>query len=135
MDIWNKEKRSKVMANIRSTNTKPEKILRSLLHRQGFRFRIHIKDLPGKPDIVFKKLKVAIFVHGCFWHFHKDCGEGRVPSSNSQFWKEKLQKNIERDVKHKAALEALGWHVITIWECEIEKQALEVLNKIIPLLK
>jgi DNA mismatch endonuclease (patch repair protein) len=88
------------MSKIRSKNTKPEKILRSLLHNAGLRYRIHRDDLPGKPDIVFPKQKLVVFVHGCFWHFHKHCREGRIPSTNSSFWKNKLQKNIERDIQN-----------------------------------
>jgi len=121
MDIWSKEKRSDVMSKIRSKNTKPEKLLRSLLHKQGLRFRIHKKDLPGKPDIVFSKRKIAIFVHGCFWHYHKDCNEGRIPSSNSKFWKEKLERNVAKDEKITSILTSMGWKVLTVWECEIEK--------------
>lgn len=96
--------------------------MRSLLHNIGLRFRIHRKDLPGKPDIVFPKQKLVVFVHGCFWHFHKDCREGRIPSSNSSFWENKLQKNMDRDQRNIEKLEADGWRVITIWECEIEKE-------------
>jgi DNA mismatch endonuclease (patch repair protein) len=107
------------MSNIRSKDTKPEKILRSALHRQGFRFRIHHKDLPGKPDIVLPKYNAIIFVHGCFWHYHKDCREGRVPSTNPAFWKEKLEKNVEKDERHRMALEKMGWRVAVVWECEV----------------
>lgn len=121
MDIWPKEKRSIVMSKIRSQNTKPEKQLRSLLFANGFRFRIHRKDLPGKPDVILSKFNTIIFVHGCFWHYHTDCPEGRIPSSNSEFWRNKLSKTIERDKKHIEALEKSGWKVIIIWECEIEK--------------
>lgn len=120
MDIWTKEKRSDVMSKIRSKNTKPEKLLRSRLFVAGFRFRIHKKELPGKPDIVFAKYKTVIFVHGCFWHYHGDCPEGRIPSSNSAFWKSKLSKNVQRDKKHIKDLKALGWNVIMVWECEIK---------------
>jgi DNA mismatch endonuclease (patch repair protein) len=121
MDIWSKEKRSEVMSKIRSENTKPEKILRSWFYANGLHFRIHRKDLPGKPDIVFAKYKTVIFVHGCFWHYHKDCREGRIPSTNSKFWEEKLLKNIQRDEKHQLKLKELGWKVIVVWECEINK--------------
>jgi DNA mismatch endonuclease (patch repair protein) len=120
MDIWSKEKRSDVMSRIRSKNTKPEVNLRSYLHAAGFRFRIHRKDLPSKPDIVLSKYRTVIFVHGCFWHYHADCNEGLIPDTNSKFWQTKLSKNIERDVKHQAALQAAGWQVIVIWECELE---------------
>lgn len=108
------------MAKIRSKNTKPEVILRKYLHQQGFRFRIHKKDLPGKPDIVLSKYKAAVFVHGCFWHYHADCREGRIPDTNSRFWQDKLSKNIARDLTHQQKLTDLGWRVIVIWECELE---------------
>jgi DNA mismatch endonuclease, patch repair protein len=131
MDIWTKKKRSEVMSKIRSKNTKPEILLRSLLHQEGFRFRIHKKDLPGKPDIVLQKYKLIIFVHGCFWHYHKDCPEGRIPNTNSKFWEAKLFKNIENDKRHQKNLRNLGWKVMVVWECEIEKKSQEVLDKII----
>jgi DNA mismatch endonuclease, patch repair protein len=118
------------MSKIRSKNTKPEKILRSLLHSAGLRFRIHRDDLPGKPDIVFPKQKLAVFVHGCFWHFHKDCREGRIPSTNSSFWKNKLQKNIDRDTQNVKRLRKDGWKVITIRECEIEKHPEKYVQKV-----
>ena len=130
MDIWSKEKRSDVMSKIRSKDTKPEKILRSKLFREGFRFRLHKKDLPGKPDIVLPKYNTIIFVHGCFWHYHKVCKEGRIPDTNSKFWKEKLFKNIERDKKHQEECEKLGWKVLVIWECEIEKELSSVMKLI-----
>lgn len=130
MDIWTKEKRSIVMSKIRSTNTKPEIILRSALHRLGYRFRIHSKQLPGKPDIVLAKYKTLIFVHGCFWHFHKDCPEGRFPSTNTEYWSEKIKKTIERDKQHQKLCKELGWTVLVIWECEIEKKLINILNKI-----
>lgn len=131
MDIWTKEKRSEVMSKIKGKNTKPEMILRSQLFRQGFRFRVHQKDLPGKPDIVLPKYQTAIFVHGCFWHYHKDCREGRIPSTNSKFWKEKLEKNIAKDEKHIEALKLAGWNVIVVWECEIEKNIELTLERLI----
>lgn len=130
MDIWSKEKRSDVMSKIRSKNTKPEMILRSSLHKLGYRFRIHRKDLPGKPDIVLPKYKTVIYVHGCFWHYHKDCREGRIPDTNSKFWKEKLYKNVERDKKHQNECEKLGWKVFIAWECEIEHDLDELIIKI-----
>ena len=98
MDNWSKEKRSKVMSNIRSKDTKPEVALRSALYKHGYRYRIHYKGLPGKPDIVLPKYKTVIFVNGCFWHYHEDCIEGRIPKTNSKFWEEKLNRNIAKDV-------------------------------------
>ncbi len=131
MDIWTKKKRSKVMSRIRSKNTKPEIILRSLLHKEGYRFRIHRKDLPGKPDIVFPSKKIAIYVHGCFWHFHKHCPEGRVPKTNSKFWSDKLQKNISRDRKHLREIKKHSWLALVFWECEIENKPEKVMKEII----
>lgn len=130
MDIWSQHKRSEVMSKIKGKNTKPEMILRSLLFKEGFRFRIHKKNLPGKPDIVLPKYRTAIFVHGCFWHYHKDCREGRIPSTNSKFWKEKLLKNVEKDERYIELLKENGWNVIVVWECEIEKLAEVVLKNI-----
>lgn len=118
------------MKRIKGKNTKPERILRSGLFKSGLRFRIHRKDLPGKPDIVLSKYKTVIFVHGCFWHFHSDCREGRIPDTNSTFWKEKLYKNIVRDKKHQEALKQLGWKVLVCWECEIEKDTLNIIERI-----
>lgn len=118
------------MSKIRSKNTKPEKALRSTLHKLGYRFRIHKKELPGKPDIVLSKFKTVIFVHGCFWHYHEACSEGRFPSSNSEFWREKLLRNVEKDKKHQQACAELGWKVLVVWECEIEKRLPEVIRKI-----
>lgn len=131
MDIWSKEKRSQVMSNIRGKNTKPEILLRKALFSLGYRFRIHYKKLPGKPDIVLPKYKTAIFVHGCFWHFHSMCREGRLPNSNSEFWQKKLEKNREKDLLNVQKLEQLGWTVLTIWECEIEKKIETTLSAII----
>ena len=130
MDIWDKKKRSEVMSKIRSKDTKPELILRSALHRLGYRFRVHRKDLPGKPDIVLSKYNTVIFVHGCFWHYHKDCREGRVPNTNSKFWKEKLNKTVQRDKNHKEELEKKGWRVLIYWECEVEKKLPKVIENI-----
>lgn len=110
------------MSRIRSKNTKPEIIVRSLLHRMGFRFRLHRKDLPGKPDIVLPKYKTVIFVHGCFWHRHKGCTKCTTPSTNKNFWINKFKKNVENDEKHNKKLKKMGWKVITIWECEARKE-------------
>ena len=120
MDIWTQEKRSLVMSKIRSKDTKPEIILRKYLYKAGLRFRIHKKDLPGKPDIVLAKYRTVVFVHGCFWHYHAACREGRLPKTNSEFWTNKFAKNISRDGEHQRKLLDLGWKVLVIWECEIE---------------
>jgi DNA mismatch endonuclease, patch repair protein len=119
MDVLNAEQRSAVMRSIKSKDTKPEIKVRQLLHRAGYRYRLHRADLPGKPDIVFASKRAAIFIHGCFWHQHPECPHAARPSSNNDYWIRKLNRNIERDKAHIAALEELGWNVLTIWECDI----------------
>ena len=118
-DTFTNEKRSKIMSQVRSKNTKPEILLRKWLHSEGFRFRIHKKNLPGKPDIILPKYKVAINVHGCFWHRHNDCKNSTRPKSNVSYWEIKFNANVERDKKNTADLMTMGWKVITIWECEV----------------
>jgi DNA mismatch endonuclease (patch repair protein) len=119
-DKFTKPERSKIMAQVKSENTSPELAIRKLLHRLGFRFRLHRKDLPGKPDIVLPKHKTVIFVHGCFWHGHLGCKRASRPTSNTDFWNKKLDRNIERDRAAREELEKIGWRVMTIWECEIK---------------
>ncbi len=119
MDRISKEHRSWNMSRIRSVNTKPEKIVRSILHRLGYRFRLHRKDLPGKPDIVLAKYNSVIFVHGCFWHRHKDCKNASIPKTKKNFWESKFKANIERDIKVKNELKSNGWSVCVVWECEL----------------
>ncbi len=110
--------RSAIMRAVKSTNTRPEMVVRSLAHRLGFRFRLHRKDLPGRPDLVFAGRRKAIFVHGCFWHGH-DCKRGsRMPKANAGYWRSKIAGNTARDAKSQAALAAAGWGVLIIWECE-----------------
>jgi DNA mismatch endonuclease Vsr len=120
MDKLDARRRSENMRRIRSKNTKPEVMLRSLLHKQGYRFRIHPRDLPGKPDIVFPSRRKAIFVHGCFWHQHPGCREGRLPGTRQEYWRPKLDKNAVRDASSILALRKLGWDVAVVWECELE---------------
>ncbi|MDF1614346.1 very short patch repair endonuclease [Desulfurivibrio dismutans] len=108
------------MSRVGGKNTKPEIAVRSLLHSLGYRFRLHRKDLPGKPDITLPKYKKVIFVHGCFWHGHEDCPRSKRPSTNEEFWREKLDKNIERDKETVTALKKLGWDVLTVWACEVK---------------
>jgi len=118
VDVHTPEQRSRNMAAIRGKDTKPEKIVRSLLHSMGYRFRLHQKDLPGKPDIVLPKHKLVIFVHGCFWHCH-NCRYGKVtPATRAAFWRSKRQGTVESDLKRIEQLEANGWRVLTVWECE-----------------
>jgi DNA mismatch endonuclease (patch repair protein) len=119
MDVHTREQRSRNMAAIRSAHTKPEVRVRSALHALGFRFRLHRKDLPGKPDIILPKFRTAIFVHGCFWHCHS-CKYGSVvPATRAEFWAAKRGGNVQRDRKNRAALRKLGWRVVVIWECDV----------------
>ena len=120
MDVFSKEKRSQIMSRVSGKNTKPEIVVRSLLHKMGYRFRLHRKDLPGKPDITLPKYKKVIFVHGCFWHGHPGCSRSKRPATNQKFWSEKLDKNIERDKVSVNALSQLGWEVLTVWSCEVK---------------
>jgi DNA mismatch endonuclease (patch repair protein) len=118
------ELRSRIMRAIKSGDTAPELVVRSLAHRMGYRFRLHRKDLPGKPDLVFPRLRKAIFVHGCFWHGH-DCARGaRVPKNNREYWTKKIEKNQERDSIARTALARLGWKVAVFWECELKNESL-----------
>jgi len=113
------EKRTKIMRSIISKSTKPELVLRRFLFSKGYRYRKNYKKLPGRPDIVFISRKIAIFVHGCFWHQHKDCEITNKPRSNTTFWKEKFSKNLERDKRNQRDLQKMGWDPKVIWECEI----------------
>lgn len=108
------------MSRVSGKNTKPEIVVRSLLHKMGYRFRLHRKDLPGKPDITLPKYKKVIFVHGCFWHGHPGCARSKRPATNQKFWSEKLDKNIERDKMSVNALSQLGWDILTVWSCEVK---------------
>ena len=107
------------MSRIKGRDTAPEKRVRPLLHRLGFRFSLRRKDLPGRPDIVLPSRNVAVFVHGCFWHRHSGCSNSVVPKTRTEFWLAKLNGNVERDSRNAAALKQLGWKVVTIWECEV----------------
>jgi DNA mismatch endonuclease (patch repair protein) len=117
-DTFSKEKRSWIMSRIRGRDTKPEKAIRSQLHRLGYRFRLHRNDLPGRPDIVLPKYRTVLFVHGCFWHQHNECKRATVPKSNEQYWIPKLKRNVSRFQQAKVALKDAGWKVVVIWECE-----------------
>jgi DNA mismatch endonuclease (patch repair protein) len=121
MDTVDPKKRSEIMSHIRGKNTKPELLIRSLLHRSGFRFRIHRRDLPGCPDIVLPKYKTIIFVHGCFWHQHPGCRKATIPETNKDFWTEKLTKNTTRDFLICNELKKQGWKTIIVWQCELKK--------------
>ncbi len=124
-DVFSKRKRSQVMSLIRSTETKPEISIRKLIFSKGFRYRKNLKSLPGKPDIVMPKYKTSIFVHGCFWHGHKNCKYAHIPKSNITYWSKKINGNIERDRIKQNELRRAGWKVITVWECQIKKLLIE----------
>jgi DNA mismatch endonuclease (patch repair protein) len=118
-DVFSMEKRSWIMSRISGGNTKPEIVVRKILHGMGYRFRLHVKNLPGKPDIVLPRLKKVIFVHGCFWHGHEGCKRSKRPTTNVEFWYEKIEGNIRRDAIKISQLQELGWNVLILWACEI----------------
>jgi DNA mismatch endonuclease (patch repair protein) len=120
-DSISPERRSYNMSRVRGKDTKPEKLVRSVLHRLGFRFRKNVSELPGKPDIVLPKYKTIIFVHGCFWHQHEGCKKSHLPKSNVEFWANKLSKNVVRDRESKEKLISDGWSIFVVWECETKK--------------
>lgn len=118
MDHVSPRQRSALMSRIRSRDTVPERLVRSHLHRMGYRFRLHRSDLPGRPDVVLPRFRRVIFVHGCFWHGHEGCGRSKRPSTNVDFWNKKLDATIDRDKKNRRLLTKLGWTNSVIWECE-----------------
>jgi DNA mismatch endonuclease (patch repair protein) len=123
-DVFTPAERSRVMASVKGKNTKPELAVRRLAHRLGYRFRLHRKDLPGAPDLVFSGRRKVIFVHGCFWHGH-DCARGaRKPKANADYWTKKIARNRARDEAARSALETLGWKALTLWECELKRDDL-----------
>lgn len=122
-DRISRERRSWNMRQVRSSDTRPEVLVRSILHRMGLRFRNHVRCLPGSPDIVLPKWKTAVFVHGCFWHRHQGCRYCYDPKTRKAFWRNKFRENVVRDARNTAALEELGWRVETIWECELRNQS------------
>jgi DNA mismatch endonuclease (patch repair protein) len=124
-DVVDKKTRSRMMSGIKGKNTKPELLIRSALHKDGFRFRIHVNDLPGKPDLVLKKYNATIFIHGCFWHKH-NCKFFKLPKSRTDFWLEKLNKNLENDNLNMKKLSDLGWRICIIWECSIRNAKYDI---------
>ena len=120
MDIFSQEKRSEIMSRIKSGETKPERAVRSLLHRKGYRFRLHVRTLPGSPDVVLPKYRTAIFIHGCFWHRHSGCRYAYMPKTRPDFWLRKFDQNRTRDQRTVDALRALHWNVLVVWECELK---------------
>lgn len=129
-DTITRERRSWNMSRIKGRNTGPELRLRSLLHRAGFRFRLHAKELPGRPDIILPKYRVAIFVHGCFWHRHQGCRNATTPSTRTEFWQSKFDSNVSRDERNRTELRAAGWTVFTVWECELKSDASGVVERL-----
>lgn len=126
-DTLTPEQRSRLMSRVKGKNTLPEKLVRSLLHSLGYRFRLHRKDLPGSPDIVLPKYKTAIFVHGCFWHRHQGCSKATMPKSNVDYWHKKFAENVERDMRKESELAKLGWCVLTVWQCEVNSRNIDTL--------
>lgn len=118
-DVFSKSKRSHIMSRIRGRDTRPELAIRSLLHKLGYRFRLHVAALPGRPDIVLAKYRTVIMVHGCFWHRHSACKFAYVPKTRRVFWRKKFTSNVERDRRVELQLRELGWRVIVLWECEL----------------
>lgn len=135
-DTVDKKRRSEIMSSIKGSNTKPEIIVRQYLFSQGFRFRLHDKSLPGKPDLILKKYKCLIFVNGCFWHGHSICKIYVMPKTNKKFWYSKIENNIKRDKRNRKELKKMGWKVLVIWECELKNKNREnslqrLVNKIL----
>ncbi len=135
VDTLSREKRSWNMSRIKGKDTKPEIILRSMLHKSGFRFRLHDSKLPGKPDIVFPRYNTVIFVNGCFWHHHKRCKYAYTPKSRLEFWQKKFDDTVRRDQKKERQLKNQNWDVITVWECKLKKEPSAVLKKLAQKLK
>ena len=135
-DVHDIKTRSYNMSQIKGSNTKPEILVRKFLFSNGLRYKLHDKNLSGKPDIVLPKFESVVFVHGCFWHGHKNCSEAKKPKSNSEFWKTKIVSNQQRDRKNIESLSKLGWRVLTIWECQLQKDLMEstlsdIVNKVV----
>lgn len=125
MDILSKAQRHRNMSAIRSKNTKPELLVRKFLFSKGYRYRVNKAGLPGKPDIVLRKYRTCIFIHGCFWHGHEGCKYFRVPKTNTEFWQKKIEHNHERDLRDREKLKEIGWHTIVIWECQLKSKVRE----------
>lgn len=121
-DIVDKETRSRMMSGIRGKDTSPELLVRKSLHRLGFRFALHDRKLPGRPDLVFPRHRAIVFVHGCFWHRHSDCSYCTTPATRAEFWREKFEKNVERDQRNIRKLKEQGWRIFVVWECGLKHE-------------
>lgn len=133
-DTFSKEERSRIMAAVKSKNTKPEELVRKYLFAQGFRYRKNVNKLPGCPDIVLPKYNTVVFVNGCFWHKH-DCKYFRWPKTNFDYWNEKITRNVNRDARNKELLAEKGWHVLTVWECELKHNYEERMERLVQEIK
>ncbi len=131
MDVVDAATRSRMMKGIRSKDTRPELTVRKYLHAQGFRYRLHSRKLPGSPDLVLPRYRVAIFVHGCFWHRHHECKYATTPANNAERWKLKFEANTERDARKEAMLRVAGWKVLIVWECELRQNPEERLRQLV----
>jgi len=134
-DVHSKETRSFNMSRIKGKDTKPELIVRKHLFAEGFRFRLHDKNLPGRPDIILKKFKTVVFINGCFWHGHSGCRYFKIPKTRVEWWTEKINKNINNDFIAEDKLKSMGWKVVTIWECDLKNKKEETLNYLIQILR
>src|SRR5712692_765126 len=119
-DVFSPAKRSWVMSRVRGKDTKPERLVRSFLHKRGFRFTLHRRDLPGRPDIVLPRFRTVVFVHGCFWHGHRGCSRATIPTTHRSFWRKKIESNMRRDDVVLKTLKQEGWRVLTVWQCQAQ---------------
>ena len=122
IDVVDQKTRSRMMSGIRGKDTRPEMLVRSGLHRLGFRFRLHARNLPGSPDLVLKRYRAVVFVHGCYWHRHEGCRYATTPATRPEFWQEKFEANVERDQRHQKMLREAGWRVFVVWECALRRE-------------
>ncbi len=130
-DTLSPAQRSWVMSRIRGQHTKPEMVLRSALHRLGFRYTLGNRHLPGSPDLVLRRYRAVVFVHGCFWHHHRDCKSAKIPKTNSEYWSAKFQRNVARDERNRLALREQGWKVVVVWECELYRDTLATVERVV----
>ena len=130
IDVVDQKTRSRMMSGIRGKDTRPEMLVRSGLHRLGFRFRLHARNLPGSPDLVLKRYRAVVFVHGCYWHRHEGCPYATTPATRLEFWQEKFEANVERDHRHQKALRETGWRVFVVWECALRREGVAAVERL-----